>query len=364
MKKNSKLFSLLFLTVSAAIGLSYFMIPDRDISLQERRRLTAFPNASLESVLDGSFEKKLESYLLDQNPFRNVLLSLQSAAVRDLFFRQDDRNIISHQGYLTALEQVMDEESIQKAARLFASIYEKHLADTECRVYLSIIPDKGYFVQDPSYAFLDYEALILSVTSKLPQMDYISLTDCLNLEDYYKTDSHWNQIYLKNAAAKLAQAMHRTWDDNYETRRAADAFLGVYASQSGWPVSQESLDYLWNADMENYRVISYETGKPQTVSLYDFEKLKGMDPYAFFLQGNPGMITIENDNAPKGELIVFRDSFGSSIAPLLAQSYSKITLIDLRNLPSSLLDRYVDFSNQDVLFLYSTTQLNASSALK
>ena len=56
--------------------------------------------------------------------------------------------------------------------------------------------------------------------------------------------------------------------------------------------------------------------------------------------------------------MLFRDSFGSSIAPLLIENYRKITLIDLRYINSELLTEYIEFNNQDVLFLYSGVVLN------
>ena len=77
-----------------------------------------------------------------------------------------------------------------------------------------------------------------------------------------------------------------------------------------------------------------------------------------------GRINLINATTEK-ELIVFRDSFGSSIAPLLAQGYSKVTLIDLRDLPRMTLRSLVEageinLENRDVLFLFSTTILNKS----
>ena len=76
------------------------------------------------------------------------------------------------------------------------------------------------------------------------------------------------------------------------------------------------------------------------------------------------LITIENPNYKSDrELIIFRDSFGSSIAPLLAGGYAKITLVDIRYLRADLLDRFIEFKNQDVLFLYSTSVLNHSETL-
>lgn len=64
------------------------------------------------------------------------------------------------------------------------------------------------------------------------------------------------------------------------------------------------------------------------------------------------------------ELILFRDSFGSSLAPLLTSSYQKITLIDLRYISSDLLDSYVRFQDQDVLFLYSALIWNQSGTIR
>ena len=74
---------------------------------------------------------------------------------------------------------------------------------------------------------------------------------------------------------------------------------------------------------------------------------------------------IENPHAGTDrELILFRDSFGSSLAPLLSRYYSKVTLIDTRYMAPSMIGDYVNFEDQDVLFLYSTLVLNSSSALR
>ena len=84
-----------------------------------------------------------------------------------------------------------------------------------------------------------------------------------------------------------------------------------------------------------------------------------------FLTPAKSRITIENPNAATDkELVIFRDSFGSSIAPLFAETYSKITLVDIRYLPSEMVGRFVTFDNQDVLFLYSTPVLNNSVTMK
>ena len=73
---------------------------------------------------------------------------------------------------------------------------------------------------------------------------------------------------------------------------------------------------------------------------------------------------IENPNAKTDrELIVFRDSYGSSMTPLLVQDYKTVTLIDTRYIAPNLIGDFVDFEDQDVLFLYSTLILNSSRSL-
>ena len=88
--------------------------------------------------------------------------------------------------------------------------------------------------------------------------------------------------------------------------------------------------------------------------------LNSSDQYNIFLSGaKNGLVVMENPNAATDRhLILIRDSFGSSIAPLLAGDYAKVTLIDLRVTSPASLARFVDFENADVLVLLSALALN------
>ena len=71
-----------------------------------------------------------------------------------------------------------------------------------------------------------------------------------------------------------------------------------------------------------------------------------------------------DENTSGKELIIFRDSYGSSLAPLLLSSYSKITLVDTRYISPTILGNYINFDNKDVLFIYSISIINNSYSLK
>ena len=125
----------------------------------------------------------------------------------------------------------------------------------------------------------------------------------------------------------------------------------------------EKIKYLENDTLKNCKVFDYQNNKE--ISVYDMEKAEGKDPYEMFLGGPLSLVTIENEKAKTDkELIIFRDSFGSSIAPLLIEGYKKITLVDIRYIHPNLLGNYIEFNSQDVLFLYSTSVLNNSETIK
>ena len=139
-------------------------------------------------------------------------------------------------------------------------------------------------------------------------------------------------------------------------------FYGVYYGQSALLLPAETIYYLTNDVLDSCKVTNHEKG---TVGgIYDMDKAAGKDPYEMFLSGALSLITIDNPTYQKDrELIIFRDSFASSIAPLLVEGYSKVTLVDIRYLRADFLDKFIEFNDQDVLFLFSTLVLNNSETL-
>ena len=142
-----------------------------------------------------------------------------------------------------------------------------------------------------------------------------------------------------------------------------EPFYGVYYGQAALPMAPDALHYLTNDILSGCTVYNYETGK--TTQIYDMEKHQSRDLYDIYLSGAAALLEITNPAAETGrELVVFRDSFGSSLVPLLVKDYAKITLVDTRYIAPQLLSQYLSFENQDVLFLYSILILNSSDALK
>ena len=114
--------------------------------------------------------------------------------------------------------------------------------------------------------------------------------------------------------------------------------------------------------LDNSKLFDYEMNK--YVDIYDKAKAEGLDPYDFFLSGaKKGPMRIENPNQDNGKtLVIFRDSFGSSFAPLMVDGYSTVYVVDIRVTMSGMINNVVGgFENKDVLFLASSMVVNDSS---
>ena len=349
--------------VFVSLTMASWLLPPQEFSDNERRKLAQRPKFSLDTMSDGSFMMEFEKYTLDQFPLRDQFRTLKAYTTYDVFGQLDNHDIYIQDGYAAKLEYPLQMDSLEHAADRFAYIYEKYLAGKEMNIYLSIVPDKSYFLAEKhGYLSTDYEKLFHMMRNHMNYADYIDITGTLDITDYYKTDTHWRQEKLPETAAVLAEGMGTSISGAY-TEYALDVpFYGVYYGQSALPLPPETLYYLSNDVLDGCIVTNHED---QTMgSIYNMEKKSGKDPYEIFLSGPRSLITIENPNCKSDkELVIFRDSFGSSIAPLLSEGYAKITLVDIRYLRADLLERFIEFKNQDVLFLYSTSVLNHSETL-
>lgn len=349
--------------IFVSMTIAAWIKPSREFSDSERRKLAQFPEISPGAVEDGSFIEKFENYTQDQFPMRDTFRTIKAFSTYYMFGQLDNNGIYMKDGYAAKIEYPLNEESVNHAADRFKYIYENFLADKSLNIYLSIVPDKSYFLAEQNgYLSMDYKKLFAMMQDKMNYAKYIDITGTLDVTDYYKSDTHWRQEKLTDTAAKLAADMGVTLSDQYTQKTLDYPFYGVYYGQSALLLPAETIYYLTNDVLDSCKVTNHEKG---TVGgIYDMDKAAGKDPYEMFLSGALSLITIDNPTYQKDrELIIFRDSFASSIAPLLVEGYSKVTLVDIRYLRADFLDKFIEFNDQDVLFLFSTLVLNNSETL-
>ncbi len=366
MSDRKKNIAVVLLTGMLMIGLFLISIvkPSEEVSVSERRPLKQYPKLQKESVLSGVFMREFEEYASDQFPFREKFRRLYADISTEILRKKDMDGLYLREDMAIAKEYPLNEASLDHTVDVFQRIYETNLKGKSRDIYLSIIPDKNYFLQDDtSVLSMDYDYFFQKMKEGLPYMKYIDCAPFLTLDDYYKTDPHWRQEKIEDVAIFLADAMGTTVGTPCDRIPVQEYFRGTYAGQAARPLPSEKMYYLTNSVIQKCRV--YDKENERQIGMYDEKKAKGRDPYECYLSGPLSYITIENPTAKsEKELIIFRDSFASAIAPLLAEGYSKITLLDIRYLPSYSLQSLVDFEEKDILFLYSTSVLNHSETLK
>ncbi len=365
--KNKNTFCLiLIITVFVLITLFSWFKPDGVYTESERRALAQKPELNVQTLLSGRFMTEFENYKVDQFPLREKLRSLKALFSKYVFAKKDNNGLFSADGHISKIEYPQNQEMINNAKTRFDYIYKKYLKDKDVNIYLSLIPDKNaFFAKENGYLTIDYNKFTDDFKSKMDYMTYIDVTDFLSLDDYYTTDSHWRQEKITDIAKHICENMGSFTECEYEMLTLDNSFYGVYYGQSALPFKPDTIRYLTNDILSDATVTYYDTGVGVEGELYNVEKAYGKDPYEMFLSGSTPFVTIENSHSQNDkELVVFRDSYGSSLVPLLVPSYKKITVVDIRYMMSDFVGNFVKFDNQDVLFLYSTSLINNSLALR
>ena len=142
------------------------------------------------------------------------------------------------------MEYPLNESSLDRAAGRFQYLYDKYLNGSN-RVFLSVIPDKNCFLaRESGHLSMDYAQLESLMAQKVGFADYISISDLLERDDYYRTDTHWRQERITDVAERLAQAMGVTFDSKLRRVRVGAGLLRRLLRTIGpspWPPSPSTI---------------------------------------------------------------------------------------------------------------------------
>lgn len=354
-------FALLFLIFSISIWLT----PDKEYSVEERRKLQQMPDFSAESILKGKALSDFEEYMKDQFPFRNIFRKLYVFGEHHIIGRKEINNYYEVDGNIGLLEYPLQENAVAHAANLFCTMGETIFADNPC--YYTIIPDKNYYLaKEKGYPCIDYEQMEHVMEQGMGKIPYISVFESVTAADYYRTDLHIRQENIVDLANALLEGMNNPYRadiQQFEMKNQGE-FLGGYGAAYGRYVKQDELLYLVSDYTNNSIVYDHETKSQRQI--YEKANKNSPDAYDVFLGGARALLEIENPlSEEEKELIIIRDSFAGAYIPVMLGGYRKITLIDLRYCASSKITDYIEINPEaDVLFACNASVLNQSYMLK
>lgn len=350
---KDKIIVLLFLMILFIVPGMFFITNEKEISFYERRKL------STTNDLKEDFFGSLDKYLMDQFPFRDDLISISSSFNRYFLGNIENNDVYIVGKHIIPKNYPSDEKLIESFINKINFISNNYLKDSD--VYCAVIPDKSYFLDEDKYLKINFNNIFDNVKNN-GECTYIDIAQLLELDDYYYTDIHIKQDSYFQILEKMNKYMNFGYKNLSYKSNTLHNFYGASYSKVPKFMNGDTLTYLTNEYIERANVWHLEYGEK---GVYDTGKLSGVDMYDVFLSGASSYIEIENDNPiTDKELIIFRDSFGSSFSPLLIPFYKKISVIDLRYISFSNVVDLIDFQSKDVLFLYSTLIINNSNLLK
>ena len=356
--------AVLFVAFIFAMAIWFVVNPKADYSSSEKRYLQQFPETSVDTVLSGEFSEKFETYFADHFPQRNMWVGLNS--YYNLGIGLNGRNGVynSADGYLINVP-VNKENYVRKNIRVLAEFKEK-IGDVPMTVMLA--PSTGYIAADKlplihdSYNDDTYFAETAKTLGE-SGVNFVDLRETFKqkyaegVQLYYRTDHHWTTDGAYEGYVKLCEKLSvQPADKDSFAKTAYGGFYGTTYSTSGyWLTKPDSItvyDNQENTD-KNITVKISEDGKDNHYgSMFFYNHIDEDDKYPVFLDGNHALTEIQNKNAKNGTIVVIKDSFSHSLAPFLAENYSKVVLVDLRYYKQSVSDLIKKENPEQVVALY------------
>ncbi len=316
-----------------------------EISIYERRKLKAFPKINDNNNFFDDLDKYLSDHFIIRQDFREV----KGFVNYNLFNISINNKVTIKDDYLFELTET-NYKSLDNIVAKVNDIVEKfNISDYE----FIAIPLKNH------YAGLDNVSEEIDEYLGVRMDNYHSLKDLLSLSDYYHTDIHLKQDRLGSVVSKILELCDVEEKDIEYSFNTYDKFYGSLYAKMAISMKPDTITYLTNDLLDSIKVYSVED--KDLLDVYNVSELESLDPYSIYLNGPKAYLKIVNKNVEDRKLIIFRDSYTSSIAPLLVPYFSEIELIDLRYYGSDLLN--ID-GNTKVLFIYGSEVLNNSFSIK
>lgn len=358
--KRNKYFVWICLGIFSVAGLTVPVFGHRAFSANENRYLTQLPAFSVSDFLSREWQETLTESFNDQFPVRDFWTK-ETTAVKKAMGAKDAGGVYigkNHYYFSKVMQQDISQTNYYQNLR-----FVQHLADRQkdAHVMAMLVPSPGTILEEylPSHATLyDADTMYREAEKTWRDITKIDLRSALlqqkqSQQVYFKTDHHWTlqgayagyQAYCEAAGLKAAAY------DQLNIQAESEDFYGTLYSKA---LDGDAVpDTLYALKPETEVEVTCDGQKRD--GIYDAEKLKEKDQYAYFFGGNYGEVHISSKknvtNAGK-KLFVIKDSFANSMVPFLLGDYEQIKMLDLRYYKGSVASLLDEYAPQDILVLY------------
>ncbi len=293
------------------VGMTFF----RTDTTTENKTLAEFPSLVEDGALNLDFTDELGAYFEDHFAFRQQLVNTD-ALIQSKVFDESNVDTVTNGSdgwlYYTATvddylgQNLMSEQAVYNAARNLA-LTQTYVESQGAQFAITVPANKNsLYGENMPY----YDSRIVSTEKNIEYLKaelerqgvhYIDLFTPFEEEDevlYLKRDSHWNEkgaVLAYNTILGEMEIEHDTLDDVPVSRSKTE--IGDLNSMV-FPLTAQPE---WNYNYEYKETYTYTT---PTESVED------------------AWIATENAEG-NGSLLMFRDSFGNTLLPLMANTFSE-----------------------------------------
>lgn len=336
------------------------LLPDVEFSPRENRYLQQLPPFSLRALADGSYTADFESYTTDQFAFRDTWTSIKARCER-FCGKQENKGIYyGENGHLLERFTAPETKYLEENVDFVHAMAEQ----AQVPVSLALIPGAVEIQKEllPNHAPSDSQKAVIDLVYDRFEglyggqtIDiYSSLVEHKDEYIFYRTDHHWTSLGAYYGFEAIADAWGLPCPplSEYERETVSESFYGTTYSSSGFSwVAPDSME-IFVPEEAGTKITSFAGAEPEEVPMYDRSRLSQKDKYSMFFGGNTPRLDI--DTGRDGEhLLILRDSYCDSLTPFLLDSFSRISVLDMRYFKGSVA-QFVNESGVDrILVIYS-----------
>ena len=354
---------ILFAIIIAGSGVGVIANSRTKYSEFEKRELAPFPKTNVKTITSGKFQSGLDDFLNDHVALRDECISVNTMVGRIEGKKEQNGVVFGSDGYL--FEKYQDKDFSKKdidynvaALSEFVNLVAENIGEENVKV--ALVPSKINVLDSklpkfaPKSRMNDYmkKQLSSSLTSEDILLDLSG--DLAKHSDeyiYYKTDHHWTSLGAYYGYEAIMKGMGDKVFPKGKEKVITKNFRGTTFNKVHYAASKDIIR-TYGADSLNVAGEIDENGDVKSIgSVFDTKALDSEDKYDYFLGGNYAKVTLDTDCKNDKTLILIKDSFANCMVPFLSKNYSKIVMIDLRYLNSSIMDSLADVETIDSLLV-------------
>ena len=334
------------------------VLPDRDFSENENRKLAGLPEITLSGIVDGSVLTDLGDYVADQFPMRDMWISVNLWMNRTLGWEEASGVYFGADDYLIQVPSAPNEVQHQRNLEAISAFAAAH---PDVNTVMTIVPNAVTIHKDklPEFAPARNQLADLAhIQENVSGVNFVDVTPILQAYDeaqlFYRTDHHWTSLAAGYAFDMIAPALSIEAPElaNYDVYTVSDSFEGTLASKAGSHAVKDRVEvYALRTDIEYY--VTYGDDMTGICSMYSREALEGKDHYTVFFGGNYGRVDIITTADTGRTLLVFKDSYANCFMQFVYPYFDHIVMIDPRYYYDNVENVMKSEGVTDILYLYN-----------